>query len=376
MARKLCPSCGKPYNGRKCGNCLYENFTEEIAHGFHTHEGEPLVIEDTQRRPIPTKDPFDCDRKTRSDRRTSGSRQAKKKTSIGRIFGILVAVMILVNAAFHLIAGFAARGIFSGSHEPVPEIPEDYGTVLFCDDSITISARGRELRAPGDGISLSVRNDTDQDLAAYSESIQVNGYQLPDLGFYCDLPKKSTSIATLYLDSQYLKYTGSDTVENVIFSLTFCDADSYEEVFEIGPLGAEAEELPIAPSSGEISTELLYDEDGLTISYAGYEPDAYDEDLMSSLVFCLENTTNDEISVGTVNCTINGQEDSTSSLYVDIPAHTKAIGQMYMNLEDEKALTEIQELSVTLQAYVPAEDMDGGLRAVDIGSLEIPIHEH
>ncbi len=97
---------------------------------------------------------------------------------------------------------------------------------------------------------------------------------------------------------------------------------------------------------------------------------------MSSLVFCLENTTNDEISVGTVNCTINGQEDSTSSLYVDIPAHTKAIGQMYMNLEDEKALTEIQELSVTLQAYVPAEDMDGGLRAVDIGSLEIPIHEH
>ena len=39
MARQLCPSCGKPYNGKKCGNCLYEHFTEEIAHGFHTHEG-------------------------------------------------------------------------------------------------------------------------------------------------------------------------------------------------------------------------------------------------------------------------------------------------------------------------------------------------
>ena len=50
MARQLCPSCGKPYNGKKCGNCLYEHFTEEIAHGFHTHEGEPLVIEGTKRK--------------------------------------------------------------------------------------------------------------------------------------------------------------------------------------------------------------------------------------------------------------------------------------------------------------------------------------
>ena len=60
---------------------------------------------------------------------------------------------------------------------------------------------------------------------------------------------------------------------------------------------------------------------------------------------------------------------------MEIPAHTKAIGRMYMNLEEEKTLEEIQDLSVSLQAYVPAEGIDGGLRAVDIGPLEIPIHE-
>jgi len=377
VARKLCPSCGKPYNGRKCGNCLYENFTEEIAHGFHTHEGEPLVIEDTERKPIPTKDPFDCDRKPKYDRQTSRTRQTKKKTSVGRIFGILVTVMILLNALFNLIASFAARGVFSNTnrYSQAQEVPEGYDTVLFSDDDITISAQDIELRAPGNGISLAIRNDTRQDLAVYGEDIQVNGYQLPDLGFYCDLPKKSTNIATLYLDSQYLKYTGSDTVENVIFSLSFCDADSYEDIFVIGPLGAEAEERPVASSAEADSTELLYDQDGLMISYAGYEPDAYDETQLSSLVFCLENTTDDEISVGTVNCTINGQEDSMSSLYVDIPAHTKAIGRMYMNLDEETPLAEIQALSVTLQAYVPAEGIDGGLRAVDIGPLEVPFHE-
>ena len=111
------------------------------------------------------------------------------------------------------------------------------------------------------------------------------------------------------------------------------------------------------------------------ISYLGFTPDAYDGDSLNNLVFCLENTTDNEISVCTAACTVNGQEESGLSLYVEIPAHTKAIGRMYMNLEEEMTLAGIQDLSVSLQAYVPAEGIDGGLRAVDIGPLEIPIHE-
>lgn len=375
MAKRLCPSCGRPYNGKKCSHCLYENFTEEIAHGFHTHEGEPLVIEDAERRPIPTKDPFDCDRKSKNDHRPPRSRQTKKKTSVGRIFGILVTVMILLNAAFNLLSSLAARGVFSDSYGQAQAAPEGYDTVLFSDDDITISAQDRELRAPGDGISLAIRNDTSQHLEVCGEDIQVNGYQLPDLGFYCDLPKRSTSIATFYLNSDYLKYTGSDMVENVTFSLSFCDADSYEEVFVIGPMEAEAEERPVTPSAEAVSTELLYDRDGLMISYLGFTLDAYDGDSLNSLVFCLDNTTDDETTVCTTGSTVNGQEGSGLSLYVDIPAHTKAIGRVYMNLPEEKTLAEIQDLSVSLQAFLPAEDMDGGSRAVDIGPLEIPIHE-
>ena len=223
-------------------------------------------------------------------------------------------------------------------------------------------------------MSLAIRNDTGQDLVVYTQELLVNGYLLPDAGFYCDLPKHSTSVSALYLDSQYLKYTGSDTVENMTFSLMFCDANDYTEVFEIGPMEAEAEEVSVAPSAEAVSAELLYDRDGLMISYLGFTPDAYDGDSLNNLVFCLENTTDNEISVCTAACTVNGQEESGLSLYVEIPAHTKAIGRMYMNLEEEMTLEEIQDLSVSLQAYVPAEGIDGGLRAVDIGPLEIPIH--
>ena len=41
---KRCPCCGAPYNGKRCRECYYEPFTEEIAHGLHTHEGSCEMI--------------------------------------------------------------------------------------------------------------------------------------------------------------------------------------------------------------------------------------------------------------------------------------------------------------------------------------------
>ncbi len=65
MGNMICPSCGAPYNGKRCRSCNYEHFSEEIAHGNHSHKGEPLVIDAPVRKPIPKKDPFDCPKKAR-----------------------------------------------------------------------------------------------------------------------------------------------------------------------------------------------------------------------------------------------------------------------------------------------------------------------
>ena len=52
MKRDRCPACGAAgYHGRRCAQCLYEPFMEEIAHRTHYHAGEPLVL-DTRPRPV------------------------------------------------------------------------------------------------------------------------------------------------------------------------------------------------------------------------------------------------------------------------------------------------------------------------------------
>ena len=46
MKRDRCPACGAAgYRGRRCGQCLYEPFMEEVAHRTHYHAGEPLVLD-------------------------------------------------------------------------------------------------------------------------------------------------------------------------------------------------------------------------------------------------------------------------------------------------------------------------------------------
>ena len=50
MKRDRCPACGAAgYHGRRCAQCLYEPFMEEIAHKTHYHAGEPLVLDSRPR---------------------------------------------------------------------------------------------------------------------------------------------------------------------------------------------------------------------------------------------------------------------------------------------------------------------------------------
>ncbi len=86
---KRCPCCGAPYNGKRCRECYYEPFTEEIAHGLHTHEGEPLIIEQPEDRPVRRSVPT----RQKECRQYSGRR---KKTSPKWLWPILIVTAFMV----------------------------------------------------------------------------------------------------------------------------------------------------------------------------------------------------------------------------------------------------------------------------------------
>lgn len=102
MTRSTCPSCGAPFNGKKCRSCLYETFTEEYAHGNHTHQGEPLVIDAPVRSPIPKQDPFECPPK-RTAPDSAWQNQRKKPLSRPLFIVLLLAAIYIFRYIARLL---------------------------------------------------------------------------------------------------------------------------------------------------------------------------------------------------------------------------------------------------------------------------------
>ena len=195
MAKYICPSCGAPYNGKKCRNCAYESFSEEIAHNLHVHEGEPLVIHDTTRRPVPYKDPFDCP--------PSHPKKGKKSRSGGlsKVLLIVFIAIFLCNVLpilFASVIDHAESDIHSETVEAVT-LPLD-GKTLLDDESFSIVAQWQDGKDDRTDIPIYIVNHTDREYEFSSQNVTVNGYCLDDFcSFYADVPSGETVKGTLYL---------------------------------------------------------------------------------------------------------------------------------------------------------------------------------
>ncbi len=345
MARVYCPSCGKRYNGKRCGNCLYENFTEEIAHGLHTHEGEPLVIQAPARQPVPRRDPFDCDKKTRKQ-------PVRRKAAAVILLLVIIAVLAAALSWLFLpISG--AESVFSGfasEAQTEPVLPTG-GTALYDADGILVIADWQDGQEYEDGIRVVVQNGTDRDFTLSSRDIIVNGYVLEDSLLYCQVRRGHTAQCWLRLDQDDLGNAGIETVQTLSLSLAVYDSESYETLTltDFLPLRTTGELSQPVDDSGV----LLFQQDGIRVVYRGYVPSEYAPDTLTdgTLQFFLENSTEQYLDYYITECQVNGQRVMLS-LWRALPPHTRAVSSMYLfDLEDLGILSweDITEWTIHLE---------------------------
>lgn len=335
MERLTCPSCGEPYNGKRCRACLYEQFTKEIAHGNHTHEGEPLVIDAPVRRPIRRKDPFGCEKKTR-----------KPKKRLGAAIGAIV--LSLWVPIFQFIVGVVtevADAFSYESAEPEPDIarPED-ALLLAGREDLHIYADWREEQEYTGDIRFFMENLTGYDLTASARDIIVNGCMMESAYLYCEAGEDSTGVGYLRLPQEDLAQAGIQTVEQISFLLEVWEDDSYDTVLETGQITLFAR-----PVEGAASTppegQLLYDADGITVSFLGYREDEYypGEVCEGTLLFHIENNTDRYLQVYSAE-TVLGSESVDTALWCQLYPGTRAVSTMYLYTLEDMGFTSPDDL--------------------------------
>lgn len=369
MARHICPSCGSRYNGKRCANCLYENFAEEYSHGSHTHTGEPLVIRGPVRRPIPRKDPFGCEERTRKSR----------PASVRAVYIILI-LLLLIWAATGIVEHFASsrRVTIHWPEAPAPEaaapaveIPSG-GIMLYDDGALRIAADWEETRKYEDGIRVVVENHTQLDLNVVARDILVNDYVMEDSSLYIPVEAGHTAEGWLYLDSSDLERAGITDVQWVFASFEAYDTESYETV-------AESESVALC-TTGVLtqersdSGEVLFDQDGIRLICKGYLPSDYDPEVFSkgSLLFYLENKTDVTVDCFTDEVTVNGQETSLT-LWCSLPPNTQAVRRMYLfGLSDEHLNIRTREDVTEMLASFMIDIQDESGATLTTDPLSIP----
>ena len=340
---KRCPCCGAPYNGKRCRECYYEPFTEEIAHGLHTHEGEPLVIREpedrTVRRSVPTRQK-EC-------RQYSGRR---KKVSPKWLWPILI-VLAVMAIQYALYAAVSERmnsvsslwsddeDTWESETEAVIR-PEDfhYQTVLYDCGGILAVADWKDGDVAGEEIPVYVRNDSDRDVTLMSAMDNVNGYMTQYRLFFSEVAAGQEEMTSIWVSDTELEDGNIEKIGKVSFCLEVTDDNDYSLLDTTPPITLYADKNYVQPVESGGTTVL--EKAGITLTYTGSEGD-------DELWFRVENRSGRNIQLYTMETYVNG-EPSDLFLFDELAPDTWGKCRIWLGDADIKGIQDITSLELVL----------------------------
>lgn len=229
MKKNTCPSCGASYNGKHCRHCGYKHFSEALAHGSHTHKGEPLRIDAPARQPIPGKDPFGCDKQTRN---------THPLVRFALLLSLISALMpLLRNWGLKLETMEGSRSIAAVQPEPILQ-PENM-VILHQEQDITIFTTPEQFADPNN-FTLFLHNESGMSMTVSAGDILVNGIDLPHASLVCKARPGEIGKGRLEVDVREWEAAGIQEIRTLSFDLAVLGQDG-RRYFETGEICLTAE---------------------------------------------------------------------------------------------------------------------------------------
>ena len=331
MAYRRCPSCGHSYNGKRCKNCLYEPFGE-VRPSYELHQAAPEPRQKTApkqevypSRPGPIRTPYAGNRK----KKYSPGKTILKR--LGTVWAVILLLTGLMPILFEMIDDVGSSFV-TAVPETVP-LPAN-GIVIYEDADIQITADWDGAPIEGD-IPIFVQNFTGKDLIVSTDGVAINGCMVTEVFFYCNAYRNSVSTATLWIDMDALSAMGIQKGQHIRMSVDVTDED-YTMLTENILVELGSKYMQPLDDSGQV----LYDQDGFRLIYAGTDEDPFGD---PRLIFYAENNTGRFMELSANELLINGEE-SGCWLWQNFFPETKGI--FYGRIHDfaipgENALAEV-----------------------------------
>lgn len=222
---------------------------------------------------------------------------------------------------------------------------------LYNENGISVTVTGMKDSLFGPEISVTVANDTEQNVTVSTQLLSVNGYMLSTSGLYCDVAAGKKAADSISLMSSELDEAGIETIAALEFYLSIYDSDSYDTI-------AKSELITVNTSAAEGFTQevddsgdVIYDANGVRVICKGLKDEVIWD---GCVVFLMENTSGKTLTVCGENVSVNGYMVD-ESLWSELRDNTRSVVGMYLLTLEEIGLESIEEV----------EDIEFSLRVID-----------
>lgn len=220
-------------------------------------------------------------------------------------------------------------------------------TVLYEADGVKVTATGLEEGFFGTEVKFLLENNSDKNVLITSDSVSVNGFMMSGASLYTEVSAGKKANDTMSFMSSELEQAGIETMAQIQFYLKIQDPDSWDTIntSELLTLGTSAADY-VQPVDD--SGEVVYNEKGFKIVCKGLKQDLIWD---STVVFYMENNSDQEVSIYAENVSVNGFMQDVS-LWSDLRPDTKIIdGMSMLDLEDLEieSIDQIQNIEFSLR---------------------------
>ena len=219
-------------------------------------------------------------------------------------------------------------------------------TVLFDQDGIRITATGLSTDSLfGPELNLLVENDSAQNIVVQPNYCMVNGYMMDGL-LSADVAAGKKANDTLDFLSNALARCGIETITDIELDLVVSDGDSWQTLYEIGPVILQTSAAGQYTQTYDDSGEEIYNQNGIRVVAKSVNDDLFG----MGIKFYLENNTDKTVIINADNVSVNGYM-MTDLFYSDLAPRSHAVDTLTLlgsELEDNHIDT-ITDAELSLQ---------------------------
>lgn len=221
--------------------------------------------------------------------------------------------------------------------------------VIFEENNIKITVTGLDTAGwMGPELKLLIENDSVQNITVQARLASVNGFMNDSL-ISEDVAASKKANTSITFSNTDLKNASIDTISNMQFSFHIFDTDSWDDIID-------SELITINTSASDYvqpyddTGDVLIDANGIKIIAKDLDTD--DSIFGPSLILCIENNTDRNITVQARDESVNGfMIDSIMS--TDISASNKALTALtFMSTDlEENGIEEISDIELSFHIF-------------------------